>query len=84
MIGDDTFWSQFETLGWKRKDVDFLIWPRASWFAIAPQRYVRWFITRDAIPKHERNLSQSEWKVSILGGKGEWSHAVAVVGHAGK
>ncbi|MBW3637345.1 MAG: hypothetical protein KY445_12930, partial [Armatimonadetes bacterium] len=66
--------------GWKGKVVDFWIWPRASWAAIAPQRYARWFWTRDAVPQSERNLSHNTWKISILSGQGEWSHATAVVG----
>ncbi len=79
-ISEEKNWPIFQNAGWKGEVVDFLIWPRASWAAIAPQRYARWFWTRDALPKNERDLPQSEWKVSILSGKGEWSHATAVVG----
>lgn len=79
-ISNESQWIEFANAGWKGTTVDFLIWPRASWAAIAPQRYLPWFWTRDALPKSERDLPQSEWKISILSGQGEWSHATAVVG----
>ena len=66
--------------GWHTQTVDFLIWPRASWTALQPKRYWRWFWTRDAFPRAERGLPQSQWKTSILAGKGEWSNAEAIVG----
>ncbi len=66
--------------GWKTQTVDFLIWPRASWAALEPQRYWKWFWTRDTFPQDERGKPQSEWKTSILAGKGEWSNAQARVG----
>ena len=37
--------------GWPTQTVDFLIWPRASWTALQPRRYWRWFWTRDTFPK---------------------------------
>ena len=61
--------------------VDFLIWPRASWAAIRPDRYWTWFFTRDTVPADERTKTQIEWQKSILSDKGEWSNAVAIVAH---
>ncbi len=66
--------------GWHTKTVNFLIWPRASWAALEPQRYWKWFWTRDTFPLTERGLPQTQWKTSILAGNGEWSNAEAVVG----
>lgn len=66
--------------GWHTETVNFLIWPRASWAALEPQRYWKWFWTRDTFPLSERGLPQNQWKTSILAGKGEWSNAEAVVG----
>ena len=66
--------------GWHLETVDFLIWPRASWAALEPQRYWKWFWTRDTFPRNERGLPQNQWKTSILAGQGEWSNAEAVVG----
>ncbi|PQV64426.1 TIGR03663 family protein [Abditibacterium utsteinense] len=79
-ISNEPQWLDFANAGWAGRTVDFLIWPRASWAAIAPNRYMRWFWTRDTLPKSERDLPQDQWKISILGGKGEWSHATAVIG----
>lgn len=67
--------------GWDIKTVDFLIWPRVHWSGIRPDRYWRWWITRDTLPQSERDKPQSEWNISILSGTGEWSHARAVVGN---
>ena len=67
--------------GWQTQTVDFLIWPRASWAALEPQRYWKWFWTRDTFPQNERGKPQSQWKTSILAGKGEWSSVQAVVGY---
>ena len=66
--------------GWQTKTVDFLIWTRASWTALEPRRYWRWFWTRDTFPLDERRKPQSQWKTSILAGKGEWSSVQAIVG----
>ena len=66
--------------GWHTETVNFLIWPRASWAALEPARYWKWFWTRDTFPLAERGLPQEQWKTSILAGKGEWSNAEAVVG----
>ena len=65
---------------WHTEKANFLIWPRASWTALEPQRYWKWFWTRDTFPLSERGLPQDQWKTSILAGKGEWSNAEAVVG----
>jgi uncharacterized protein (TIGR03663 family) len=86
VVTEEAQWPAFEKAGWIGTSVDFLVWPRASWPGIAPQRYFRWFWTRQTIPAQERKLSQSEWNISILSGKGEWSkgewsHATAVVGY---
>ena len=69
-----------KSAGWHTETVNFLIWPRASWAALEPGRYWKWFWTRDTFPKAERGLPQEQWKTSILAGKGEWSNAEAVVG----
>ncbi len=66
--------------GWKTNTTDFLIWPRASWAALEPARYWKWFWTRDTFPLDERGKPQSQWKTSILAGKGEWSSVQATVG----
>ena len=66
--------------GWHLETVNFLIWPRASWTALEPRRYWRWFWTRDTFPQAERGLPQTQWTNSILAGQGEWSNAQAVVG----
>ena len=65
---------------WHTETVNFLIWPRASWAALEPRRYWRWFWTRDTFPLAERGLPQNQWKTSILAGQGEWSSVEAVVG----
>ena len=65
---------------WHTETVNFLIWPRASWTALEPRRYWRWFWTRDTFPLTERGLPQTQWNTSILAGQGEWSNAEAVVG----
>lgn len=54
--------------GWPTKTVNFLVWPRASWTALQPNRYWKWFWTRDTFPKSERGLPQAQWNTSILGG----------------
>ena len=66
--------------GWHTETANFLIWPRASWAALQPARYWRWFWTRDTLPAAERGLPQNQWKTSILAGKGEWSSTGAVIG----
>jgi uncharacterized protein (TIGR03663 family) len=40
---------------------DFFIWPRASWPALRPDRYTRWWLNRDAT---EENKVLSEWSHS--------------------
>ena len=65
---------------WNITTVGFLIWPRASWAALEPNRYWRWFFTRKTLPENERALPQAQWDTSILAGKGEWSRAEAVIG----
>lgn len=79
-IADEREWPALANAGWTGTTVDFLIWPRASWAAIAPQRYLPWFFSRDTLPQNERDLPQNEWKTSILAGQGEWSHATAIIG----
>ena len=53
---------------WNTQTVDFLIWPRASWTALQPRRYWKWFWTRDTFPQSERGKPQEQWTTSILGG----------------
>ncbi len=65
---------------WNLKSVSFLIWPRASWTALQPDRFARWFFTRKTIDPSEQQYGPGDSKTSILSGKGEWSHATAVVG----
>ncbi|RYG72147.1 TIGR03663 family protein [bacterium] len=82
-ISEEAQWAYFAKAGWKGSTVNFLIWPRASWAALQPQRYYRWFLTRDTLPLNERKLGQDQWKYSILAGKGEWSNATAIVSYPG-
>jgi hypothetical protein len=80
-VAEDTEWrNKFKPAGWTGKNVDFLIWPRASWAAIRPDRYWRWELTRDTIPASERNEQQPLWRLSILSGNGEWSEAKTIIG----
>ncbi len=79
-IADTASINAMTRAGWHTETVNFLIWPRASWAAIEPARYWKWFWTRDTFPKTERGLPQNQWKTSILAGQGEWSNAEAVVG----
>ncbi len=79
-ISNEAQWLDFANAGWKGQTVDFLIWPRASWAAIAPRRYARWFWTREAMPENERKLPQEKREISILSGQGEWFNATAVIG----
>ncbi|BCM93120.1 hypothetical protein IAD21_05008 [Abditibacteriota bacterium] len=65
---------------WNLKTVNFLIWPRVSWTGLKPNRFVPWFFTRETIPKNEEQVGPGESKTSILSGKGEWSHATAIIG----
>ncbi len=80
-VAQDAEWkSDFLKAGWTGRQVDFLIWPRASWPALRPDRYWNWFWTRDTLPAAERDLPQEKWRRSILSGSGEWSHATAWIG----
>ncbi len=65
---------------WDLQTVDFLIWPRASWTALEPQRFWHWFWTRETIPHSEEGSGPGSSATSILAGQGEWSHATAIVG----
>lgn len=65
---------------WNLQTVDFLIWPRASWPALEPARFWRWFWTRQTIAPEEEEHGPGESKTSILSGKGEWSHATTIIG----
>ena len=78
--GDIAAIGTMTSAGWHTETATFLIWPRASWTALEPRRYWRWFWTRDTFPKSERGLPQAQWETSILAGQGEWSNADAVVG----
>jgi uncharacterized protein (TIGR03663 family) len=82
-ISEEAQWPYFAKAGWKGVNVNFLIWPRASWAALQPHRYFRWFLTRDTLPLNERKLGSNDWKYSILAGKGEWSNATAIVSYPG-
>lgn len=80
--------SYFKPKGWQSAGIgeevtNFLIWPRASWDALRPDRYAKWWWTRDTVPASERKLSQPDWKESILSGRGEWSNATVVIGVPG-
>ncbi len=65
---------------WNLRTVNFLIWPRASWTALEPKRYWNWFLTRQTIAPSEEQTGPGNSPTSILSGKGEWSHATAVIG----
>ena len=69
----------FPPARWQVTTVSFHIWPRASWGAFRPDRFARWFATRDTLPQNERLKPQNEWDVSILSGAGEWSIDSAIV-----
>ncbi|RYX85845.1 TIGR03663 family protein [bacterium] len=65
---------------WNLRTVNFLIWPRVSWTGLQPDRFIRWFWTRETISPAEMQSGPGDSKTSILSGKGEWSHATAVIG----
>lgn len=76
--GDLTKWTNRQ--GWRLQTVDFLIWPRASWGALQPARFWRWFWTRRTIERGEYDSSPAKSSTSILAGQGEWSYQSTVVG----
>ena len=78
MESDLTKWTNRE--GWRLQTVDFLVWPRASWTALEPARYWRWFWTRRAIERAEYDTGAVNSPTSILAGQGEWSYQPTVVG----
>ncbi len=66
--------------GWRLQTVDFLIWPRASWEALQPARYWRWFWTRRTIERSEYDGGPAKSPTSILAGHGEWSYQPTTIG----
>jgi uncharacterized protein (TIGR03663 family) len=78
-IGQEKDLGLFHEANFNTSSVNFLIWPRASWTALQPHRYWKWFITRDTLPEEERK-DFKKGKTTILAGYGEWSHAIAVIG----
>ena len=66
--------------GWDVKTVNFLIWPRASWTGLQPKRVIPWFFSRKTIAPDEEQPGPGNSETSILSGKGEWSHATAIIG----
>ena len=79
-VGQEKNRAELEKANMDIKEANFLIWNRPSWSAISPVRYGRWFFTRETVPSAERDKPQNQWELSILAGKGEWSHARALVG----
>jgi hypothetical protein len=79
-VGQEKQLKQFKDANFEYEIVDFLIWPRASWTALQPKRYWKWFFTRDTMPKDERKKAHKDRNTSILAGYGEWSNATAVIG----
>lgn len=65
---------------WNTRRVEFLVWDRVSWKGLTPNRYWHWFWTRDAMPEDIRDGTPLDSKISILDGKGEWSHQYVIVG----
>ena len=58
---------------WHATQMGYFIWPRASWPAVRPDRFLRWWIWRDAIPADEVNMPYDKWQKSIYIPPGEWS-----------
>ncbi|MDF2441477.1 MAG: hypothetical protein JWN98_2461, partial [Abditibacteriota bacterium] len=69
---------------WESANVYHYIWPRASWPALRPDRFWRWWAKRDALTKEEEKMMKEGTKTldtledSILKSPGEWSHSIAV------
>ncbi len=78
MPADLDKWTNRE--GWRLKTVDYWVWPRASWEALQPARYWRWFWTRQTIEPDEKDKGALDSPTSILAGHGEWSYQPAVIG----
>ncbi len=70
---------------WQSKQVVHYVWPRASWPALRPDRYTRWWLTRYAlVPEEEKALREGRMNLetleqSIIKAPGEWSHNETVV-----
>lgn len=80
-IAQDTDLAQVKNKSeWNLQTVNFLIWPRVSWTGLQPNRFIPWFFSRQAIAKSEEDSGPGESPTSILSGKGEWSHATAIIG----
>jgi predicted membrane-bound mannosyltransferase len=73
-----------EWKSWQSVTVDHYIWPRASWPALRPDRFARWWTTRVATPPEEEKISMDLWQKSILTPPGEWSHNKAVFAWPGE
>lgn len=58
---------------WHSARMGYFIWPRASWPAVRPDRFARWWLWRDAIPADEVTMSYDKWQKSIYIPPGEWS-----------
>jgi len=68
---------------WSSVETTHYIWPRASWPALAPGRWILWWLSREAVPPEEQPKPQPEWRKSILSApsgqpSGEWSDSKAV------
>ncbi len=64
---------------WQSVETTHYIWPRASWPALAPGRWILWWLNREGTPADEQPQPQPEWKKSILSAPGgEWSDSKAV------
>jgi len=66
--------------GWRLETVDHLVWPRASWTALQPARYWRWFWTRKTLSPQEWTGNPATSPTSIVAGHGEWSYQRTIVG----
>jgi len=74
-----------EWKGWRSVETTHYIWPRASWPALAPGRWILWWLNREATPPEEQPKTQPEWTRSILSSPGgEWSDSRAVFATPGK
>ena len=68
-----------EWKSWEGVEATHYIWPRASWPALAPGRWILWWLSREAVPLDEQPKPYDQWKKSILSPPGgEWSDSKAV------
>ncbi len=67
-----------EYQGWHAQTVVHYVWPRASWPALRPDRWLSWWLYRQALPAQEETLPYTQWRSSILIPPGEWSDSKAV------